>query len=131
DDYPPELTSYALRDPNRLIRQAKDLGPDIGRFMTELFSGDVPWAKLRQGQKLLRLAQKYGTPRLELACRRALAFQVFNVRSVENILRQDLDAFELPSDERPDVPVIPIRTRFLRPAESFTHPLTPKEADHE
>jgi hypothetical protein len=131
DDYPVELSSYALRDPNRLIHQAKQLGPQMGRFMTELLSGELPWAKLRQGQKLLRLAQKYGTPRLEAACRRALAFQVLNVRSVETIVREDLDHLELPSHGRKhDARVVSIQTRFQRPASSFHHPV-PKEADHE
>ena len=60
DDYPPELTGYTLRDPKRLIRQAKKHGLEIGRFAESLLSGALPWARLRQAQKLLRLAQKYG-----------------------------------------------------------------------
>lgn len=130
DDYPKELTSYALRDPQRLITQAKKLGPDIGRFMEQLLAGDFPWARLRQGQKLLRLAEKYGDPRLEQACRRALAFDLLNVRRVETILRQDLEQLDLLSDHGQEARVIPIQTRFLRPAESFTH-ITRKEVDHE
>jgi len=121
DDYPAELTSYTLRDPQRVIRQARDLGPEIGRFAEALLSGTFPWAKLRQAQKLLRLADKYGPRRLELACRRALAFELLNVRRVESILRQDLDQFELPIAETAPGRVIPIHTRFLRPAASFTH----------
>jgi transposase len=130
DDYPKELSSYTLRDPRRLIRQAKDLGPEIGRFMQELLSGELPWAKLRQGQKLLRLADRYGRHRLTSACRRALAFELLNVKRVESILCQDLEQLDLLSDERSDARVIPIQGRFLRSAESFTHTHR-KEADHE
>ncbi|HSH75623.1 MAG TPA: IS21 family transposase [Longimicrobiales bacterium] len=130
NDYPKELTSYTLRDPQRLIGQAQDLGPEIGRFMQELLSGELPWARLRQGQKLLRLAERYGTRRLEAACRRALAFELLNVRRVESIVRRDLEQLDLLSEERTDARVIPIQSRFLRAPESFTH--TPhKEADHE
>jgi hypothetical protein len=130
DDYPKELSSYTLRDPQRLIRQAKELGPEIGRFMQELLSGALPWAKIRQAQKLLRLADRYGRHRLEGACRRALAFELLNVKRVESILRQDLEQLDLLSDERGVVRVIPIQSRFLRSAESFTHTHR-KEADHE
>jgi transposase len=130
DDYPKDLTSYTLRDPQRLIRQAKDLGPESGRFMEQLLAGELPWAKLRQGQKLLRLADRYGTRRLESACRRALAFELLNVKRVESIVRQDLEQLDLLSEERGDAPVIAIQSRFLRRPESFTHTIR-KEADHE
>jgi hypothetical protein len=43
--------------------------------------GALPWAKLRQGQKLLRLGQKYGWSRLERAAERALAFEVIDGRA--------------------------------------------------
>jgi len=133
DDYPAELTSYALRDPSRLIRKAKELGPEIGRFMAELLSGDTPWARLRQAQKLLRLTDKYGQARLEVACRRALAFDLVNVRRVESIVCENLDGNELPGTAT-DVPVVPLPTRFLRDADSFTHTTpTPQgqEANHD
>lgn len=126
DDYPAELTPYALRDPQRIIRQAIQLSPDIGRFMEQLLSGTLPWTKIRQGQKLLRLTKKYGEHRVASACRRALAFDLINVRRVESILLKDLDQLELPIDQ--DAAVIPIETRFLRSAQSFSHSPT-KESD--
>lgn len=130
EDYPNELTPYTLRDPRRLIRQAKALGPEIGRFMEELLSGELPWTKIRQAQKLLRLAERYGNARLEQACRRALAFELLNVRRVESILRQDLEQLDLLSSEHTDAQVIPIESRFLRSPESFSHN-PDKEVDHE
>jgi transposase len=125
DDYPEELTPYALRDPNRIIDQARKLGPRTGRFMQELLAGDFPWAKLRQGQKLLRLAQKYGRHRIETACARALAFDLVNVRRVERIVLQGLEPD--PETEVPEPRVVPLPARFLRPAGSFTHHPDPKE----
>ena len=130
DDYPPELTDYTLRDPQRMIRQAQSQGPDLGRFMEALLSGTVPWAKLRQAQKLLRLGTKYGWLRLNSACRRALAFELINVHRVESILVQDLDQYALPTDPNHDTPVLPLKPRFQRPPGSFTHP-QPKEITHD
>ncbi|MCJ7628757.1 MAG: hypothetical protein MUO50_10265 [Longimicrobiales bacterium] len=127
DDYPAELTAYTLRDPERMIRQAQSHGPNIGTFTSELLSGTVPWAKLRQAQKLLRMGNKYGWLRLDFACRRALAFELINVRRVESILLQDLDQLTLPLEARGEAKVIPIQLRFQRPPGSFTHP--PSQGD--
>jgi transposase len=128
DDYPAELTPYALRDPQRIIRQATHLNSDIGRFMEQLLSGTLPWTKIRQAQKLLRLSKKYGEHRVASACRRALAFELINVRRVESILLKDLDQLELPIARDAPVPVIPIETRFGRSARSFSHAPT-QESD--
>lgn len=124
DDYPAELTEYTLRDPQRMIGKARAHGPELGRFMEALLSGTVPWAKLRQAQKLLRMGAKYGWPRLEAACRRALAFELINVRRVESILLQELDQFALPLEANGETRVLPLRPRFQRPEGSFTHPGT-------
>jgi transposase len=121
DDYPQELTAYTLRDPQRIIRQALQHGAHIGRFAEALLSGTFPWAKLRQAQMLLRLGAKYGWPRLDAACRRALAFELINVRRVETILRQDLEQLDLLSTTETEARVIPLQPRFLRAADSFSH----------
>lgn len=124
DDYPAELTPYTLRDPKRMIRQAREHGPEVGRFTEALLSGTTPWPKLRQAQKLLRLGRKYGWHRLEAACRRALAFELINVRRVEAILLQELDQLALPLEKNGEASVVPIQPRFRRPDGSFTHPPT-------
>lgn len=53
--------------------------------MTELLSGDVPCAYIWQAQHLLGLCNKYGSPRVEAACSRALAFGLMNLSRVERI----------------------------------------------
>ncbi len=129
DDYPKELTPYTTRDPERIIRQARRHGPHIGRFTEELLSGPFPWAKLRQAQALLRLGDKYGWERVNGACGRALAFELVQVRRVENILRQDLEQLDVFSTPEARTPVVPIESRFQRPANSFAHsPSTGGEA---
>jgi len=121
NDYPQELTPYTLRDPKRIIRQAQQHGPNLGRFAEQLLSGTLPWAKLRQAQKLLRLGEKYGWHRLDSACQRALAYELIKVRGVESILRQDLEQLDLLSPTQRDGRVTPPQSRFQRPAGSFSH----------
>lgn len=121
EDYPQELTPYTLRDPQRIIRQAKQHGSHIGRFAEALLTGPLPWAKLRQAQKLLRLGEKYGWHRLEAACRRALAFELINVKRLESIVQQDFEQLDLLRDADRETPVIPLQARFQRPAASFSH----------
>jgi hypothetical protein len=69
-----------------------------------LLRGTFPWARLRQAQKLLRLAERYGPDRINAACARALAFELLDVGRV-----------------------VPLPGRFTRAPESFTHPSIPQE----
>ena len=123
DDYPKELAPYAMRDPQRMIREAHEVGHHVGRFMAELLSDTFPWAHLRQAQKLLRLSNKYGAARVDSACQRALSFDLVHVGRVESIIRQSLERDAGPG-RRPSTDkqllLIP-SARFLRPAGSFTH----------
>jgi hypothetical protein len=125
-DYPAERTPYALRAPDVCIRQAERVGPAIGQFTTVLLSGTFPWARLRQAQKLLRLADRYGAARVNAACARALAFELIDVRRVEGIVRAALERAPGPA-ERGEVRPLP--ARFARAPESFTHPQPPQEDD--
>jgi transposase len=120
-DYPAELAPYAMRDPEAMVREARRQGEHVGRFAEKLLAGPFPWSKLRQAQKLLRLSNKYGRQRLEVACRRALYFELFNVRRLENLLRADLARENERSGEPRGQLVLLPPARFLRPAESFTH----------
>jgi hypothetical protein len=121
DDYPPERTAYAMRAPDRLIRQAEALGPQIGQFAERLLDAPFPWSKLRQGQRLLRLAERYTPERLEAACARALGFDLVDVRRLERILVLALEheGQPIPSAEQ-RVQSLP-SGRFARPGTAFDH----------
>ncbi len=125
-DYPAARAPYAMRAPDACIRQAEGLGPAIGQFTTVLLSGTFPWARLRQAQKLLRLAERYGAARVNAACARALAFELLDVRRVEGIVRTALERAPGPA-ERGEVRPLP--ARFARPPASFTHPHPHEETD--
>ncbi len=117
-DYPPERAPYAMRDPERVIREARRHGEHVGRFAEKLLAGTFPWAKLRQAQKLLRLGHKYGFARVDAGCRRALAFDLVNTKRLERIVVNGLEPLGDP--EAPGQLVL-LSTRFLRPADHFTH----------
>jgi transposase len=121
-DYPKELVPYATRDPERMIRDAHRQGPNVGRFMKNLLAGDFPWAKLRQGQRLLRLTNKYGQRRLDAACRRALHFELYNVKRVETIVQAELEREAASTGTPRQGQLIELSPHFLRPAGSFHHP---------
>jgi transposase len=127
-DYPTERTAYALRAPDACIRQAEGVGPAIGQFTRVLLSGTFPWAQLRQAQKLLRLVERYGAPRVNAACARALAFELVDVRRVEDIVRRALERAPGPVEGGE---VRPLPARFARSPESFTHHPHPREEDND
>lgn len=117
DDYPAEKTAYAMRAPDRIIQRASVLGPNVETFVTKLFEGPLPWAKMRQGQKLLSLGEKYTAQRLDAACARALSYELVDVRRLHRILLRALDAEEQPVEE----PLRTLGSRFARPPSAFDH----------
>ena len=123
-DYPPERAAYAMRDVDGTIRRARAHGEHIGQMMARLLSGTVPWSKLRAGEKLLRLVRRYGAARVDAACRRALAFDLVDVRRVQTILVSGAAAAGDPVP--PTGGTVHTHPRFLRPHGSFTH----TESDH-
>ena len=88
----------------------------MGEFADRLLDGPLPWARVRQGHKLLRLGQRYSPERLDAACRRALDVDLIDVRRVERILVHALERSGMP--EHP--PALPAG-RFARPGSVFAH----------
>jgi hypothetical protein len=75
----------------------------------------MPWSKLRQAQKMLRMGERYTPARLDAACRRALTVDLIDVRRLERIL---IEALEDESD-LPAVTALPPPGRFARPGKVF------------
>lgn len=127
-DYPREKAAYAMRDPNRIIAQARGCGTSVGRFAELLLAGDFPWAKLRQAQALLRMTEKYGDARVDGACRRALAFDLINVHRLKRIIENALGGDEQEHTVVAEVVQLPLR--FERSPSSFrntNNPNNPQE----
>ena len=113
-DYPAELTAYTLRAPDRIKRGAAEQGPAVAAFADRLFEGPLPWAKVRQGHKLIRLGQRYTPDLLDAACRKALDVDLIDVRRVERILTEALEQQDAPPHPDPLPP-----GRFARPGSVF------------
>ena len=115
EDYPAALTAYTLRSPNHMRRQLAELGEDVGAFGERLLGGPTPWSKLRQAQKVLRLAERYTPARLNAACHRALAVDLIDVRRLERILVEALEEEATPATTLAAIPP----GRFVRPGAVF------------
>jgi len=118
-DYPDERAPFARRWPDFYRKKAQELGEHAGSFGEKLFEGEFPWARLRQAQKLLRLAERYGAERVNHACERALRFELVDVRGVERILQQALEHDPTPDAVHGQSQELPLK--FLRPADHFAH----------
>ena len=116
DDYPAEITAYTMRAPDRIKHGASEHGPAVAEFAERLFDGPLPWAKVRQGHKLIRLGERYTPERLDAACRRALEVDLIDVRRVERILVQALE-----QEAMPELPKPMPGGRFARPGSVFAH----------
>src|SRR5260370_24514808 len=97
-DSPDQRTPYALRWPDYYRKRAGELGSAAGDFTDKLLSGEFPWSRLRQAQKLLRLAERYAPARLDAACRRALHLDLLDVHPLQRRLEPGL---ELPPAPQP------------------------------
>ncbi len=114
-DMPTGKEIYATRDLDRLRRMAADHGQAIGVYATTILDTPLPWTKMRQVYRLLGLVKKWGAPRVEQACRRALDAEAVDVNLVGRMLERARE--DLAPDARPD-PVV-VQGRFARDPSEF------------
>ncbi|MCL5071613.1 MAG: IS21 family transposase [Actinobacteria bacterium] len=118
EDYPSELTPYTLRNPKYQISAGYAKSDAIGAFIEEILAGPYPWHRLRSAQKILRLADSYGAERLSKALEKAKAYSIYDMRRIENILKNgvenDLVKPELKIEKS-------VQLKFLRDGNSFNH----------
>lgn len=118
EDYPAELTPYTLRNPKYQISQGYAKGKAIGAFIEEILTGPYPWHRLRSAQKILRLADSFGAERLGKALEKAKAYNIYDMRRIENILKNGVE-----DDTRePQLKLEKqLKLKFLREGSSFNH----------
>jgi len=93
--------AYAEWTPSRLIAWASTVGPNTAALVTALIEQRAhPEHGYRACLGVLRLRKRFPDHRLERACARALAHRAVSYRSVEAILKHNLDREE----GAPDVP---------------------------
>lgn len=89
---------YAEWTPERLVRWAKEAGEATAKLVeTILASRPHPQHGYRACLGIMRLGKTYGEARLEAASRRALAIGACSYKSVESILKNNLDKKPLPA----------------------------------
>lgn len=93
--------------PAYFLTQATRIGSAVHDYMDEVLKARAFTEQTYNACKgILRLHNQYGSQRLEAACRRALRGQVFNYRTIQNILiaNHDLltESFEEPQFRTPD-----------------------------
>ena len=108
---PPRLEQYLNLTHEGLVQWASRLGPSVALVAQEIFA-DQAVDGMRPVRALIRLADKYTTPRLEAACRRAMHFATPSYRSVKNILVHELD--RLPPQQPAQPEDGQIQFRFAR-----------------
>ncbi len=78
--------------PSRLIDWARTIGPQTAALVTAILADRPhPEQGYRSCLGILRLAKRYGAPRLEAACTRAGAVGARSYRHVDSILKHGLD----------------------------------------
>jgi transposase len=92
--------SYAEWTPERLKKWASHTGPYTQALIEELMGlHKIPEQSFRSCLGILRLGERYGASRLELAAQRGLRLGAIRYKNIESILRNNLDKQPLPSSD--------------------------------
>ena len=88
---------YLEWTPSRIVRWAEKTGPSTGALVKEIMERRPhPEQGFRSSLGIMRLGRRFGSDRLEAACTRALFMKAYSYKSVESILKNNLDGKELP-----------------------------------
>jgi transposase len=112
---PKSHQKWAEWTPQRFVRWAAKIGPHTQSLIENVLNSRAhPQQGFRSCLGILRLAKGYGNDRLEAACRRALAIGGTSYRSVESILKHNLDQKPLPDQSSKNPPIEHINIRGAR-----------------
>ncbi|MGH9090334.1 MAG: IS21 family transposase [Acidimicrobiales bacterium] len=119
-DFPPHKGVYATRDVGALTRMAAGHGPSVGAYARAILDTPLPWTKMRQVYRLVGLAQKWGSLRLDRACRRALDAEAVDVNLIARMLERAQE--DVAPDDEPGVPGdgVVVQGRFQRDPSEFS-----------
>jgi len=87
---PPNAKAFLLQDKDWCLEQSHLVGKSTVQVVNSLLQHPTQ-DLLRAAQGIIKLGRKYGTSRLEMACKRAIHFNAITYHSVKNILINGLD----------------------------------------
>jgi hypothetical protein len=97
DDLPVHKSTYAMRDLDRLVADARRHGEQVGTYAQRLLDeSPLPWTRMRTVYRLLGLTRRYGDHAVNIACQRALELDVVNVTKIESMLQRGAEAAAAP-----------------------------------
>jgi len=117
---PPEKQAFLMENPQWCIDEAEKVGPFCREFIIALLNKG-PLDHLRAAQGVIRCRKKYGSQRLEAACRRALHYDNVTYYAVSRILKQGLDVEPIDEEEAPQQSFT-FTSRFARDIGKMLHP---------
>lgn len=86
---------FAEWTPEKVKKEAEKIGKHTNKLINNIMANCEHMHKgVRVSSGIIRLKKSYGTARLELACKRALAINGCSYKSVESILKNGLDQVE-------------------------------------
>jgi len=96
---------YVEWTPKRILNWAGKNGPNTEKLVNRIMeTRPHPEQGFRSALGIMRLAKLYGSERLEMACRRALAIKAYAYKSVKSILKNGLDRQSLLFDQPVEAP---------------------------
>ena len=119
-DYPTGKAEYAMRSIDGLRARLEKRGEHVGAYAKRLLGGPLPWTTMRQGYELERLCDRYGEPRVDALCKRAIEFDVIDVPRIGRMLKLAIAGEERASEDG-KLRTLPSATppRFARERERF------------
>jgi transposase len=90
EHYPPDKIRYMQNDRNYCLKKADEIGKNVLVVVRHMLDEEVI-RNLRSAQNIIRMQNKYGTTRLENACKRAVFFGNYSYGGIKNILERELD----------------------------------------
>jgi transposase len=98
---------YLEWTPSRIISWAGQNGPNTRDLVTHIMeSRRHPEQGFRSCLGVMRLVKRYSSERVEAACGRALRLNAYSYKSVESILKTNLDKQALPESPSPEKRII-------------------------
>ena len=112
DHMPPQHRFYADWSPERILRWAGEIGPEVAALVGKVLDErEHPEQGFKVALGIINLHRKYGEERLQRACGRALEFGYHSYRAVKNILANGLDKIE-PEQLSANQPSLPLHANI-------------------